>query len=307
MADDMEYIDAEQVAVNNLQVYQQDKAIIDMQIATARKYPRNLKRCIDNAITMVTMDVEIAKSCTYALNKGGTAISGPSVNLAKILAQQFGNMRIENRVVGYDDTHVICEGVCFDLETNFAVRTQVRKSIIGSTGTKYKDDMIVTTGNALNAIALRNAVFAVISPEIVKKVYNAAKEKITGKVKDESELVAKRTAVFNGLKQQYAQYALTDEEICKSVNKKVIEHVTLDDIFLLIGFENALKTTETSFESIFRPTAGRFIAIPQDKSEERLIMLMRAAKTKAALEVLKKECNTPDTMKVYDEMFAKLK
>lgn len=43
-------------ASNGLQVYQQDKALIDMQIATAKRYPRNLQKAIQNCITIVTMD-----------------------------------------------------------------------------------------------------------------------------------------------------------------------------------------------------------------------------------------------------------
>src|SRR5690606_22894062 len=93
----------------NMEVYQQDRASIDIQISTAKRYPRNLKRAIENAITIVTMDANIAQECTYSLKKGGKLITGPSVVLAKIVAQQMGNMRVEQRVVGYDATHVTCE------------------------------------------------------------------------------------------------------------------------------------------------------------------------------------------------------
>ena len=48
-------------------IYNQDKAVIDTQIATAKAYPRNLKRAIENSVVIVTMDYETASTCTYSL------------------------------------------------------------------------------------------------------------------------------------------------------------------------------------------------------------------------------------------------
>ncbi len=76
-------------------IYQQDKATIDTQISTAKAYPRQLKRVIDNCIAIVTLDTETASTCTYSVPRSGKTVTGPTVHLAKILAQQFGNIRIE--------------------------------------------------------------------------------------------------------------------------------------------------------------------------------------------------------------------
>ena len=80
-------------------IYQQDKATIDMQISTAKAYPRNITRATENAIATVTMDKETASTCTYAVPRSGKMISGASVHLAKILAQYWGNLRIEAKVI----------------------------------------------------------------------------------------------------------------------------------------------------------------------------------------------------------------
>ena len=306
MADDFEILDTEEVSMNNLQIYQQDKAMVDMQIATAKRYPRNLKKCIDNAITVVTLDAEIAASCTYSLNKGGKNITGPSVNLAKIILQQMGNVRAEQRVVGYDQTHVTCEAVVFDLERNYAIRTQIRRSIVGSKG-RYSEDMATIVGNAGNSIALRNAVFAVFDASIIKKVYNAAKQKITGDVSDVNKLTAKRIAVFEGFKNSYPDFKLSDTEICFAVKKQSPEHITSDDIVTLIGFENSIKGGEMTLESIFRPSANS-VQIPkaEDKSEERLIKLINSAKDRKSLEKLKPECKSIEAGRAYDAAYKTL-
>jgi hypothetical protein len=308
---DFETVEVQEIpnATNGLQIYQQDKALIDIQIATAKQYPRNLQRAIQNAITVVTMDMEAAESCTYSLKKGGKTITGPSVHLAKIVAQQLGNIRIENRVVGYDATHVTCEAVCFDLERNFAMRTQIKRSIVGSSG-RYSEDMCVIVGNAGNSVALRNAVFAVVDAAIVRKIYNAAKNKITGDVSDENKLLSRRNLLINGFKNIYSSFKLTDEEIAGAVGKKVVEHITADDLVVLIGFEKSLQAGELTFETIFRPNiVGKPVARPvvADKSAERIFQLIGNAKDLKALEKLSKDCTTNEARLAYDDKFKTLK
>ena len=76
-----------------------ERANVDSQVATAKQYPRNIRRSIDNSIVMATMDNETAQSCGYALPRGGKPITGPSVHLAKIIVSNWGNMRTEAKVV----------------------------------------------------------------------------------------------------------------------------------------------------------------------------------------------------------------
>lgn len=299
MADDFEILETNEVGINNLQIYQQDKALIDMQISTAKQYPRNLTRCIENAISIVTLDVEIAEECNYTITKGGKNITGASVHLAKIVAQQMGNMRVENRVVGFDATHVTCEAVCFDLERNFAMRTQIRKSILTSKGIRYSEDMCVITANAANSIALRNAIFSVIDSSIVKKVYKSAKQKITGDLSDETKLIARRTGLVNFFKTTYPTYNLTDEEIARSVGKTALSYVDKDDVLTLIGFEKNLKSGEQTPDSIFRPRLGE--QTPVDKSEERILKLIANCKDKASLQLLEKNCKCEEAKNAYNK------
>lgn len=305
---EVEIIEVEDASMNGMTVYQQDKAIIDRQIATAKQYPRSLKQCLENAITIATLDIETAKSCNYSLVKGGKSIVGPSVHLAKIVAQQYGNMRIENRVVGYDDTHVTCEAVCFDLEKNFAIRTTIKKSIVGNSG-RFSADMQTIIGNAGNAIALRNAIFAVIPANIIKKVYDAAMEASVGKLSDPNELIKRRTLCIDFFKNSYPDLNLTDEEIAKAVGKVSINHLTKDDLITLLGYEESMKQGECSPIDVFRPQINNSRnAKPnaEDKSSERLLKLIEAAKDRKGLEPFKKECITPDLISAYDKRFKEL-
>src|SRR5690348_6841125 len=63
-----------------------DRASIDMQIATAKQYPRSITAALREATELATLDEETAKTMLYALKRGGKVIPGPSVRLAEILA-----------------------------------------------------------------------------------------------------------------------------------------------------------------------------------------------------------------------------
>ena len=270
-------------------VYSQDKAQIDVQISTAHAYPRNIMRAKNNAIALVTMDIETAKTCTYSVPRGGKAITGASVHLAKILAQVWGNMRVEAKVVSIDAKQITSEAVCFDLENNLAIKCQVKRSIMGKSG-RFNDDMIVVTGNAANSIALRNAVLSVVPRGIVDAVYNAAKSKITGDISDETKLIARRKQVVDQLKNSYS---LTEKEVLSSIGKAAIEHITADDLVVLIGIGTAIKDGDTTVEQAFKgartsdtkPTA-------EQKEKERIELLIQDAKTMPELAKLEKSVPT---------------
>src|SRR4051812_31743378 len=94
-----------------MQIYEGEKAMIDSQIATAKAYPRNATRAIDNCIATVVRNEEIAESCIYNVPRGKGKISGPSVNLAKIIMQFYGNFRAAARVVEIEHKTITCEAI----------------------------------------------------------------------------------------------------------------------------------------------------------------------------------------------------
>jgi hypothetical protein len=252
--------------INTEIVYQQDKANIDTQIATAKAYPRDMKKCLAEIMFIVTMDKDTAATCCYSVPRGGKAVTGPSVHLAKIIAQSFGNMRIESKVVAVDARQTTSEAVCWDLEKNLAMKSQIKKSIVGKQG-RFNDDMITVTGNAANSIALRNAIFNVVPRAIVDKAYNAAKELITGDTSTEDALGKRRKEVLERLK---TAFSITEQEILSSVGKTAIGQLTTDDLVTLIGLGTAIKDGETTVDSAFKGKKESVKASPSDAAAEAL-------------------------------------
>lgn len=245
-----EVLPVEAQDVQIVQVDAVERANVDSQVATAKRYPRDIRRSIDNSIVMATMNQETAQSCNYALPRGGKPITGPSVHLAKIIVSNWGNMRTEAKVVQITDKQVISRGTCWDLETNVASAFEVRRSIIGKNGQRFSEDMITVTGNAANSIAYRNAVFAVIPKAITDRVYYAAQKFITGDLSDSDKLLKVRTGIINNFKNSYG---ITEEEVIKMCGKQTVNQIGADEISMLMGTIQALKDGDTTVDELMKP------------------------------------------------------
>lgn len=244
------------VEAQNLQIVQVDaieRANIDSQVSTAKQYPRDIRRSIDNSIVIATMNLDTAQSCGYSLPRGGKLITGPSVHLAKIIVSNWGNIRTEAKVVQTTDKQVISRGTCWDLETNVASAFEVRRSIVDSKGKRFSEDMITVTGNAANSIAYRNSVFSVIPQAITNRVYEAAQKLITGDLSDADKLLKKRTAIVNSFKNDYA---ISEEEVVKLCGKQTVNQINASAISTLIGILQSLKDGDTSVENLMKPIRG---------------------------------------------------
>lgn len=244
-------VEAQEVQV--VQVDAVERANVDSQVATAKRYPRNIKRSIDNSIVMATMDSETAQSCGYALPRGGKPITGPSVHLAKIVVSNWGNMRTEAKVVQITDKQIISRGTCWDLEANVASAFEVRRSIVDSKGKRYSDDMITVTGNAANSIAYRNAVFSVVPKAVVDKVYKAAQRFITGDLSDEEKLIKRRTDAINHFNEEWG---ITEAEVIRLCGKQTVNQIRANEIALLLGMAQSLKDGDTTVEDLMKPFRG---------------------------------------------------
>lgn len=152
-----------------------ERAQVDMQITTARKFPRELSKVKARMLSFATLDEETAASCFYTLpaRKGGNdkPIQGPSVRMAEIALASYQHVKAGSRIVGDDGKFITAQAVVHDLENNVAVSIEVRRRVTTKEGRRFGDDMIAVTGNAACSIALRNAVFRVVPRALISPVY----------------------------------------------------------------------------------------------------------------------------------------
>lgn len=227
------------------------KAEIDTAITTARSFPRSVKRAIDNIVTLATLDEATAVECIYALKRGGKTLRGPSIRLAEIIGQQWGNNRSEARVVQIDRVNkmVVAEGMFHDLETNMLTKATVQRRISDRNGRIYNDDMIAVTGNAACSIAKRNAILAGVPKGIWRRGQEAAEHVIRG---DAKTLGERRDVAVKA----FAHFGMSAEQVFQVMDVKGIEDIGLDDLVTLRGMYASLKNGEQTVDEIMRGARG---------------------------------------------------
>ncbi len=257
-----------------------NRAEVDIQIATAKQYPRDLSRVLNQIKTYATMDMETAEDCFYALRRGrgndASVIEGISVRLAEIIAGAWGNLRVQSRIIGNDGRTITCQGICHDLETNLAVSVEVKRKITDRNGKTYSEDMQVVTGNASSAIAFRNAVLKVVPKAVTKKVINEIKEVALGKSID---LETRRQRMVN----YFTQIGVTQSELLTYCGVKSIEQIDNQIVFELRGLANAIKEGTTTVQETFKAHTAdsKSIADKARKAVEAKQSKIAAAMTQA--------------------------
>ena len=228
----------------------QERAAIDTQVATAKQYPRDLAKVRNNSISIVCMDKETAQSCRYAKPVGGKNVVGASVHLARIVAQQYGNIRVQQRIKNIDDRTIVAEAVAFDMETNYAVAVEARRSIIDKFGHRFKDSVIETASMAILAIAERNAILKIIPKSIIDSVYNEAFKCANGDLSDNAKLIIARDKALEFFK---SEYGATEKQVVELLGLKTKDAIKPEHIADLRGFMQSLKDKEVSPEDLFKP------------------------------------------------------
>lgn len=226
-----------------------NRAEIDIQVATAKQYPRDITNTLNKIATYATMDKETAEDCFYVLRRKGSngqdsVIEGLSVRMAEIIAGCWGNIRVQTRIVGNDGKMITAQAICHDLETNFAVSKEVKRRITDRNGRTFSEDMQVVTGNAAASIAFRNAVLAVIPKAVTKKVINEVKQVALGQAID------LETARTNCL-QNFAKAGVTEDMLLQYLGINSVADIDKEAIFELRATWNAIKEGTTTVQESF--------------------------------------------------------
>lgn len=226
-----------------------NRAEVDIQIATAKQYPRDINASLNKIATYAMMDKETAEDCFYVLrrqdaNGNSSVIEGLSVRMAEIIAEAWGNLRVQTRIIGNDGRMITAQAICHDLETNFAVSKEVKRRITTKSGKTYSEDMQVVTGNAAASIAFRNAVLAVIPKAITKRVINEVKQVALGQAIDVE--TARKNCLAN-----FAKAGVNESMICQYLGIKSIAEIDKERLFELRATWNAIREGTTTVQETF--------------------------------------------------------
>lgn len=221
-------------------------AEIDIQISTAKRYPRSVTAFKREALEMATIDERTAGMMFYRLPRGGRFIEGPSVRLAEIAACCWGNLRYASRVISVEDKFVVAQGICFDLQRNTSASIEVRRRINPKKGKPIDDDDRQLTAQSACSIALRNAIIKVIPRAYVDEICNQARQVAIGNAETMED---KRHKVL----EWFGKTGATEKMILDFLEKKGMEDVTVDDLITLRGIATAIKDGEITVEAALAP------------------------------------------------------
>jgi DNA-directed RNA polymerase subunit F len=201
------------------------RAIQEVQAALvmAKRFPRDVSKCIDRITTACTR-TRLADQAVYEYARGGTNISGPSIRLAEIIAQYWGNVQF-----GFDE---LCRGVgddgvgysevrayAWDIETNAKRSVQFRlrhwrdkKNGGGYKVTDERDIYEMVASQAQRRV--RACIMAVIPGDVFDEAVAQCEVTLKADAKNDKEAVQKLIAAFDALK-------VTRKQIEQRIQRKI--------------------------------------------------------------------------------------
>lgn len=278
-------MEAELIKVEKAEMLQAiNRAEVDIQISTAKQYPRDLTAVLNKIKDYATMDQETAEDCFYQLKRkdkdgNDSLIEGLSIRMAEIIASAWGNLRIQTRIVGNDGKMITAQAMCHDLESNLAVCKEVSRSITTKKGYTFSQDMQIVTGNAASSIAFRNAVLSVIPKAVTKKIITEVRKVALGQ---EIDLEQRRTAVID----YFGKLGVTQAQIFLYIGVKSIDEIGVEKLFELRAVANAIKEGTTTVQETF-------VAVEKEaKAQAAATQKATTAQDKAAAAMAKSDAIT---------------
>lgn len=237
---------------------------IDIQIATAHRYPRSISLFQKRALEMVGLDEETAASCIYRRPVGkenGKPVyaEGESVRLAEITAACYGNFRSGARIVEQTPEYVKAVGFAHDLETNNASQTEVIESTLKRDGKPYDPRMRIVIAKACIAKARRDATFIVIPKALIKSVTAEARKIAVG---DATTLEKRREGVMAWI----SKLGVPKNRVFLAIGVGGESDIGLSELETLTGIKTALKDGDITLDEAF-PEVREEIKMPVAKSK----------------------------------------
>lgn len=98
---------------------EQGRAMQEVQAAmiVAKKFPRDQHAAFSRIMTACERPV-LAEAASYSYPRGGTLITGPTIRLAEVMAQNWGNMEFGIKELSQDSGGSEVQAFAWDLETN---------------------------------------------------------------------------------------------------------------------------------------------------------------------------------------------
>lgn len=253
----------------------------------SKAYPRDEQGAY-NRIMRACERQSLAETACYTYARGGTAVEGPSIRLAEMLAQSWGNIQygireLEQRRTAQGSESVV-QAFAWDTESNtrqekvFQVR-HIRDTKAGSKALTDQRDIYEIVANQ-GARRLRACILGIIPGDVVDDAVAKCKETLEVKVQLTPENVQKLLAAL-------ATQGVTRKMVEKFIGR-VIEALTPAQAVRLKSIYNSLRDGVGTVDQFFEVDA------PAQSQAERINATIAKGTGKATTDA-KKEDADPKT------------
>lgn len=208
------------------------------QIFMARQFPRNVFQS-EQRILDACKRPSLAQSAVYRYPRGGTSVEGPSIRLAEVLAQNWGNIAFGIKELEQRPGESVAMAYAWDLETN--VRQEKVFTVPHSRKARGKIQKLEDPRDIYELVAnngarrLRACILGIIPGDIVEKAVEECNRTLQGNNK--SPLKDRISSALTAFKDQYR---VTQEQIEERFGYNV-DAFTERDLLDLVKIFNSLK------------------------------------------------------------------
>lgn len=156
---------------------------VQMAIFLAKQFPRNVIEA-EHRIKESCKRLSLAQSAVYSYKRGSTKVEGPSIRLAEVLAQNWGNLHYGIKELENKNGESTMMAYCWDMETNvrqekiFTVK-HVRDSARGKTDLTQERDIYEAVASS-GSRRLRACILGVIPGDVVEMAVEQCNKTMTG-------------------------------------------------------------------------------------------------------------------------------
>lgn len=246
----------------------QAKALVETRFLVALHRPRDWDKVRD-MIFAACERAQFAEEGMYALDRGGSSITGLSARFAEEAVRWIGNAMADAIVVYDDDEKRIVRVVVTDLEANVTYPTDVvidksveRRSAAGREvlgkrvnaqnqvvyRVRCTDDELREKQNNMVSKGRRNEILRLLPADLQEQAKARIRATLEGAAKGENRKLAIPSMVlaFAGL-----EIPVTEDEL-RGYLQHPIEEITPDEFATLRGLYQAIKDGETTWDGITR-------------------------------------------------------
>ena len=233
------------------------RAIAEVQAALviAKQFPRNPIEAYDRVMNACQRP-GLAQSAVYSYARGGTSVTGPSIRLAEMLAQNWGNIQYGIRELSSENGESTVEAFAWDVETNTRQTKVFQVPHIRYTrqGTKKLTDprdiyeLVANNG----ARRLRACILGVIPGDVVDAAVDQCEKTIHANADTSPEGVQKLVKAFE-------QFGVTKEDIEGFIQRR-LEAITPANVVSLRKIFTSLRDGMSSAKDWFKNAKAMEVA-----------------------------------------------